>query len=383
MKPAAQEPIASIDLPQTALSGATSAAPKDNRVPPTAVTATTAATSARNNQDSRPISQAISAGTTSANSSAVTGSLQRTITDARDKLVQAIEATLQAEISAAPAKAISSAESASAGNGNLGQQNSANLSPNSNAQDLLKQYADGAGVAASQSGNSGQLNEASANNSVGAAAKAVALAGPALEPAARVTADPAPQGVTIATAPANAQSGSTNSPSASTARPEPPPQPLPQSLPQSLSDVAKASELYQRVGGSEMHIAMETDLLGAVDLRATMHQSALTATIGVQRADVQALLSNELPALQHTLAEKNFHIEQISVLNNSVGDRAGSGGQQQAPAQNQNPSAPHGGYLPTAAGLGANKSEDMRVSAGASSMAQAWSGQIGRISVHV
>jgi flagellar hook-length control protein FliK len=201
-------------------------------------------------------------------------------------------------------------------------------------------------------------------------------------------ADAAPQAGSTSAPPDASQAPSTNS--ASVARLEPPPptqQPLPQSLPKSLNDVAKASELYQRVGGSEMHVAMETELLGAVDLRATMHQSALTATIGVQRSDVQALLSNELPALQHALADKNFHVEQISVLNNSVGDRAGSSGQQQAATQNQNqhqnPPMPRAGYLPNIAASAASGANDMRAIAGASSMAHAWSDDSGRISVHV
>ena len=145
--------------------------------------------------------------------------------------------------------------------------------------------------------------------------------------------------------------------------------------------MAKAGELYQRVGGSEMHIAMETDLLGAVDLRATMHQSALTATIGVQRADVQALLSNDLPALQHALADKNFHVQQISVLNNSVGGRASSSEQQEAPARN--PFAPRGGYAANVAGAGASNGEDLRAGAGATSIAYGWNDDGGRISVHV
>jgi flagellar hook-length control protein FliK len=54
----------------------------------------------------------------------------------------------------------------------------------------------------------------------------------------------------------------------------------------------------------------------------------LTATISVQRSDVQALLANELPALQHALADRNLHVEQISVLNNSINDRTGANGQQ-------------------------------------------------------
>ncbi|MGB8538722.1 MAG: flagellar hook-length control protein FliK, partial [Acidobacteriaceae bacterium] len=177
---------------------------------------------------------------------------------------------------------------------------------------------------------------------------------------------------------------SPSSNSGASARPEAPPsqQPLPQALPQSLNDVAKASELYQRVGGSEIHIAVETDLLGAVDLRATVRQSALTATIGVQRSDVQTLLSNELPALQHALAGKNFHVEQISVLDHSAGGSGGSSGQQ-APAQNQNqsPFTPRPGLPPGVAAV--SSADELRTIAGASSVAQVWSDDGGRISVHV
>ncbi len=81
----------------------------------------------------------------------------------------------------------------------------------------------------------------------------------------------------------------------------------------------QATTTFQANANSEMRVAMQTDLLGAIDLRAAMHQSTLTATIGVQRADVQTLLANELPALQHALAEKNLQVGQISVLNNHTG----------------------------------------------------------------
>jgi len=78
------------------------------------------------------------------------------------------------------------------------------------------------------------------------------------------------------------------------------------------------------------------------------------------------------------------------VLNNSVGGRAGSGGEQQAPAQNQHPFAPRGGFPASATGAeaaaAASHAEDMRAIAGASTMstaARAWSDDGGRISVHV
>lgn len=110
------------------------------------------------------------------------------------------------------------------------------------------------------------------------------------------------------------------------------------SLPTSQADAVKASELYQRVGGAEMHISMDTELLGSIDLRTVVHQSTVTATIGVQRSDVQNLLANDLPALQHSLADRNLHVEQISVFDSTIGARTGFGGSSQ---QQQNTPAPH------------------------------------------
>jgi flagellar hook-length control protein FliK len=146
-------------------------------------------------------------------------------------------------------------------------------------------------------------------------------------------------------------------------------------LPSSLGDVVQASRLYQRVGGAEMHIAMDTDLLGSIDLRAIVHQSGLTATIGVQHADVQALLSSELPGLQHALSQKNLHVEQISIFGSAVGSQSSSGGSQQ---QKNNPSfasqAPPGYSESTKGAMEANP---------AFSEAAAVGDAAGRLSIHV
>jgi len=116
-------------------------------------------------------------------------------------------------------------------------------------------------------------------------------------------------------------------------RPESPGAPLeshalpnPATVPAAFSSVVQASQLYQRVGGAEMRIAMQTDLLGAIELHTVVHQSTFSATIGVQRAEVQSLLSSDLPALQHALAQQKLQVQQISVHDNSVGSRAGQGG---------------------------------------------------------
>lgn len=151
---------------------------------------------------------------------------------------------------------------------------------------------------------------------------------------------------------------------------------LPPSLPTSLNDVVQASRLYQRVGGAEMHIAMDTDLLGSIDLRAVIHQSGLTATIGVQHADVQALLSSELPGLQHALSQKNLHVEQISIFGSAVGSQSNQGGSQNQ-QQKYTPA-----FAPQAPAAWSGSSNGSGESPASVSDAVAASGGTGRLSVH-
>ena len=151
---------------------------------------------------------------------------------------------------------------------------------------------------------------------------------------------------------------------------------LPSSLPTSLNDVVQASRLYQRVGGAEMHIAMDTDLLGSIDLRAVIHQSGLTATIGVQHADVQALLSSELPGLQHALSQKNLHVEQISIFGSAVGSQSNQGGSQNQ-QQKYTPA-----FAPQAPAAWSGSSNGSGESPASVSDAVAAGGGTGRLSVH-
>ena len=148
--------------------------------------------------------------------------------------------------------------------------------------------------------------------------------------------------------------------------------------PPSPGDIVRASQLYQRLGGSEMHIAMDTDLLGAIDVRAVVHQSGLTATIGVQRADVQALLANELPALQHALAERSVQVEQISVLSGATGNRMDLSGQAQQ--QQHGSSAAYTSFLPAAQAPGPSRAEQLQAVSGE---ALSFDGSAGRLSIRV
>ena len=212
------------------------------------------------------------------------------------------------------------------------------------------------GIAADPSGNSSGVEGASANSPSSAMEKAAALVASAMDPAAHLPSDGSQQGSSTIASANNSQPAGAST--ASAARPETLSCQWPQPLPQSLSDIAKAGELYQRVGGSEMHIAMETDLLGAVDLRATMHQSALTQPIGVQRADVQACFRTNYRRCSTPWPTRIFTWSRFRCSTIRWGAAPESSEQQEAPARN--PFAPRGGYAANVAGAGASNREDLR-----------------------
>jgi len=260
-------------------------------------------------------------------------------TDADEQVVQAVTANLQAAVNdpqsqavpATPATA-TGGESSAGGGSNQTSQDSGSQTPAAPASNLTQI------LAASQSANSSDLNPKTLGTDSAAAVKAAGLTAVSVDQSLRASADAPGQSAWADAGSSAPQSSKESVPAPIPQPPNPAPPPAP--LPASLSDVAQASQLYQRVGGAEMHLAMQTDLLGSIDLHAVVHQSTLSATIGVQRADVQSLLANDLPALQHALADQRFHVEQLSVLDTSVGGRLDQSGHQQQ--QQQNAPAPSG-----------------------------------------
>jgi flagellar hook-length control protein FliK len=125
-----------------------------------------------------------------------------------------------------------------------------------------------------------------------------------------------------------------------------------------------------------MHLAMNTELLGSVDVHAVVRQSTVSATIGVQRPDVQTLLASDLPALQHALSERSLHVEQISVLGGSTGGQTDSS--RHAPQNPQDWRMLSGGF----AG-GGSRGESRGTSVTEIAAATSRSAVAGRLSVHV
>jgi hypothetical protein len=91
------------------------------------------------------------------------------------------------------------------------------------------------------------------------------------------------------------------------------------------------AQLVENVNHSEMRIAMQTDKLGAVELRARMIGDEVGAAITVEKRDAHAALAIELPGLQQALSDKQLRVDQVQLLHGSLHSTTGdTGGQSQA-----------------------------------------------------
>ena len=113
--------------------------------------------------------------------------------------------------------------------------------------------------------------------------------------------------------------------------------------------VVDSAKLVEAAGRSEMRIAMDTDKLGPVELRARMNGDEVGAAITVEKRDAHAVLAVEMPALQQALSDKHLQVEHITLLHASLGSTAGDAGS--APRQDSR-SSPHPAAMPWSMGSG-------------------------------
>jgi flagellar hook-length control protein FliK len=117
------------------------------------------------------------------------------------------------------------------------------------------------------------------------------------------------------------------------------------------SRLVNNAQLVQAAGHSEMRIAMDSDKLGAVELRARMIGDVVGAAITVEKREAHAILAVELPALQQALSDKQLRIEQVTLLHGSFSATTGDAG---ASARQEERSAPQATMTPWSAnGAGA------------------------------
>lgn len=103
----------------------------------------------------------------------------------------------------------------------------------------------------------------------------------------------------------------------------PAPLPFPEGADVAASHFVNSAKLVDAAGHSEMRIAMDTDKLGAVELRARMVGDVVGAAITVEKRDTHAVLALELPALQQALSDKQLRIEQVTLLHGSLSSTMG------------------------------------------------------------
>jgi len=208
----------------------------------------------------------------------------------------------------------------------------ASASPHSTTQNSSS---DSNKQSSSDSGDSTNLPDASFSNSQFAkplvATFSDALAANAVGHADAAQSAPAP-------APAPSQilipptAGSSNHPAATETLPSAPAQPAPPALPSLHAPdttggrFVNDAELTNATNQSEMRIALQTDKLGAIELRARVTGDELGAAIIVEKRDAHAALAVELPALQQTLSEKQLRVDQVVLTQGSLHATAGDAG---------------------------------------------------------
>lgn len=141
----------------------------------------------------------------------------------------------------------------------------------------------------------------------------------------------------------------------------------------------KSGELSAQPGSSELHVTFQTDGLGPVELRASLRQNILAASIAVTRGDVQAALSGDLPAVHQAMAQHNLRLESLKVTHGAGGNHPELSAGSHSPRGNRDrPSASARGQ----AARNFVEGEAVR-SAGSSPELCAAGSRRGRVSIHV
>jgi Flagellar hook-length control protein FliK len=98
--------------------------------------------------------------------------------------------------------------------------------------------------------------------------------------------------------------------------------------PSGPNHLVSEAQLAQSGGRSEMHIAMQSENLGSIELHARISGDSVGAAITVEKRDAHTALSADLPALQQALSDKQLRVEQITLLHAPLQATAGNAASQ-------------------------------------------------------
>lgn len=79
------------------------------------------------------------------------------------------------------------------------------------------------------------------------------------------------------------------------------------------ASTATSDRVTSSLAGAEMNVALRTEGLGAVQVRAHVTGDQVGAAITVERHDAHAALANDLPALHQALSERQLRVENVSL----------------------------------------------------------------------
>lgn len=104
------------------------------------------------------------------------------------------------------------------------------------------------------------------------------------------------------------------------------------------------TNIVKNPGTSEMSISLQADSIGSVQLRARVSSDQVGAAIMVERHDVHAALTSDLPVLHQALAEKQFRVENVSLSQGQIhsGDSGNASGDSSRQAQQRGLNTQHG-----------------------------------------
>jgi flagellar hook-length control protein FliK len=72
------------------------------------------------------------------------------------------------------------------------------------------------------------------------------------------------------------------------------------------------AQIVNKAAQSEMRIGLNTSAFGNVEVRTVIHANDVGVLIGSEKGDLRSLLSNELPAIAHTLQQKELRLNEVN-----------------------------------------------------------------------
>jgi hypothetical protein len=95
---------------------------------------------------------------------------------------------------------------------------------------------------------------------------------------------------------------------------------------------------------SEMHLGVQTQAFGNVEVHTVVRDSLVGLTVGSERGDLRTLLAPEVSGLQTTFRQQDLHFDNIRFLESGAGTSAGfSGGADSHSRSSSQPQSSSGG----------------------------------------